>query len=100
MNKDNVYEYLPLIQALTEGKQLQYKSSLSNGKWNDLDNVYFESPSGNYRIKPEPITFKYRRFIGLFYSKYYVGIYEYSPNTVEPDTFAFNMGKAFIKWID
>lgn len=54
MNKDNAHEYLPLVQALADGKTIQ--SELPKG-WCNLENVNFSQPSKYYRVKPEPRTF-------------------------------------------
>lgn len=51
MNKENAKDYLPLVQALAEGKAIQVRGS--NG-WNELANYDFTSPPDHYRIKPEP----------------------------------------------
>jgi hypothetical protein len=45
MNKQNAKEYLPLVQALADGKTIQLKI---NHCWEDLD-----CPT-QFRIKPEP----------------------------------------------
>jgi hypothetical protein len=51
MNKDNAKDYLPLVQALADGKVIQIFDS---GKWHDIDNPSFIGPSVCHRIKPEP----------------------------------------------
>lgn len=55
MNKDNAKDFLPLVQALADGKTLQYKCS----GWVDVDhlNTIVHDPD-EYRIKPEPRTFE------------------------------------------
>ena len=57
MNKENAHLYLPLVQALADGKTIQHKMSKN---WTDIDdNVvigFYDHPE-NYRIKPEPRTF-------------------------------------------
>lgn len=55
MNKQNAKDFLPLVQALADGKTLQYKCS----GWVDVDhlNTIVHDPD-EYRIKPEPRTFK------------------------------------------
>ncbi|MDA5337840.1 hypothetical protein LRM36_05355 [Stenotrophomonas maltophilia] len=51
MNKDNAKDYLPLVQALAEGKVIQ----MFDGKnWEDLEDVAFSYELSNYRVKPEP----------------------------------------------
>ncbi len=51
MNKDNAKDYLPLVQALAEGKQIQIRD---HGGWHDETNPNFVLEIERYRIKPEP----------------------------------------------
>lgn len=52
MNASNAKDYLPLVQALAEGKTIQ---RFSNGDgWEDVRSPSFENPAKLYRIKPEP----------------------------------------------
>jgi hypothetical protein len=51
MNKQNAHQYLTLVQALAEGKTIQYRAST---KWNDMIDLEFVDPPERYRIKPEP----------------------------------------------
>lgn len=57
MNREQAKELLPVIQALAEGKTVQFKNSFED--WIDCDNIMFNWPPKDYRIKPEP---KYRPF--------------------------------------
>lgn len=53
MNKDNAKYYLPLLQALAEGRTLQHAGP--KWEWVDLaDEVSFNYSPNCYRIKPEP----------------------------------------------
>lgn len=55
MNKDNAAQYLPLVQALADGKVIQHNPRVMvNAEWIDLHNPAFTEPPENYRIKPEP----------------------------------------------
>ena len=55
MNKENAKEYLPLVQALAEGKTIQSgQIGGSDRHWVDNLNVEFSNPPAFYRIKPEP----------------------------------------------
>lgn len=58
MNREKAKSFLPLIQALAEGKTIQMLDE--NNNWIDslFINVEYDSPEV-YRIKPEP---KYRPF--------------------------------------
>lgn len=53
MNKHNAKDYLPLVQALAEGKEIQHRSSVS-GTWGDVVQTSFSDEPSCYRIKPEP----------------------------------------------
>lgn len=53
MNKGNAKDFLPLVQALADGKTIQYKNHL--GEWSDVPDVVFTAAISRYRIKPEPI---------------------------------------------
>jgi hypothetical protein len=58
MNKENARLFLPLVQALADGKTIQHKMSKN---WTDIDDhvvIGFYDHPENYRIKPEPRTFK------------------------------------------
>ena len=52
MNKDNAKDYLPLVQALAEGKTIQLFSD--GDGWEDIRSPIFDRPAKLYRIKPEP----------------------------------------------
>jgi len=52
MNKDNARDYLPLVQALAEGKTIQLFSD--GDGWEDVRSPSFDKPAKLYRIKPEP----------------------------------------------
>ncbi len=52
MNKETARDYLPLVQALIEGKTVQYR--LLGEKWSTGGDVDFTLPPDQYRIKPEP----------------------------------------------
>jgi len=57
VNASNAKDYLPLVQALSEGKVIQYKYQKSDKSyaWMDLESsVDFCMPAEFYRIKPEP----------------------------------------------
>ena len=58
MNQSNANQYLPLIQALAEGKTIQYNRRSVEDAWVDLNNVSFVYAPTRYRIKPERIKKK------------------------------------------
>ena len=106
MNKDNAAQFLPLVQALAEGKTLQFKPE--HGKWYDLAAPVFNSAPEQYRIKPEPkFTARYKRYV---YSPYKAGVTS-SPSTpyevhILNEFDGYNVispvekGRGFISWID
>lgn len=51
MNASNAKDYLPLVQALADGKVIQHKGG--NG-WYDCAAPGFDYYPSQYRIKPEP----------------------------------------------
>jgi hypothetical protein len=57
MNKQNAYLYLPLVQALVDGKIIQ---TCYENEWLDMNEVEFESfdEPEDFRIKPEPRIWK------------------------------------------
>jgi hypothetical protein len=52
VNKENAKDYLPLVQALADGKTLQLK--VCDDSWQDFSNTDFCNPAIYYRIKPKP----------------------------------------------
>ena len=54
MNKENAHEYLPLVQAIADGKTVQVLGK--DGNW--YDSPLLNTPTSRYRIKPEPRTFE------------------------------------------
>lgn len=53
MDKSNAKDFLPLVQALAEGKTIQQRTG-SGCAWHDVTSVSFGGDPQNYRIKPEP----------------------------------------------
>ena len=51
MNKETAKDYLPLVEALANGKVIQHRNA---GGWYDASHVFFDNPAHEYRIKPEP----------------------------------------------
>jgi hypothetical protein len=54
MNAENAHEYLPLVQAIADGKTIQVLGK--DGNW--YDSPLLNTPPSRYRIKPEPRTFE------------------------------------------
>jgi hypothetical protein len=61
MNKENAKGFLPYVQAMADGKTIQWKTD--SGNWKDGVNLVFSLDPEDYRIKPEPRTFE------IFYHK-------------------------------
>ena len=94
MNKENAHLFLPLVQALVDGKNLQFcNDELGNFYWEDFvepEEIGFYDEPQNYRIKPEPRTFEmwYYRPTGRMYpwvedEKQYVESDEWERITVQ-----------------
>jgi hypothetical protein len=57
MNAQNAHEYLPLVQALADGKTIQCRYQIDDD-WYEESEINFGWPLECYRIKPEPRTFE------------------------------------------
>lgn len=55
MTRQEAKELLPIIQAFSEGKTIQF-NTLDHG-WVDYDAACFDGDTNRYRIKPEPREF-------------------------------------------
>lgn len=60
MNASNAKLFLPLVQALAEGKTIQQIND--HGKWIDIKEPVFSHDISTYRIKPEPREFWVNEF--------------------------------------
>lgn len=58
MNKQNAKDFLPLVQALAEGKTIQFRLDCED--WRDIssNNIGFVYQRDQYRIKPEKPTLR------------------------------------------
>lgn len=52
MTKENAHLYLPFVQALAEGKEIEFYEE-STDKWSNAVEYTFMHPAKCYRIKPE-----------------------------------------------
>ena len=57
ITKENAKDYLPLIKALSEGKEIEYKDY--KDEWGVIEKFTFSDEPSHYRIKSE---IKYRPF--------------------------------------
>jgi len=60
MNRENAKDYLPLVQALADGKVIQL--TRTNGGWYDVEDINPDIHPIHYRIKPEPREIWRNRF--------------------------------------
>lgn len=58
MNRETAKDYLPLVQALADGKVIQCDEGFG---FEDLENPIFNLRASSYRIKPEPREIWVRR---------------------------------------
>lgn len=65
MNKQNAAQYLPLIQALIDGKQIQVKFDNCDA-WDSIDDFSFNYSPECYRIKPERKTIT--RWVNVYHN--------------------------------
>jgi len=56
INKNNVAEYLPFIQALEEGKTIEVNTGFGENdeRWVEISSLNFDRAPRRYRIKAEP----------------------------------------------
>ena len=52
MNKETIKEFMPLMQAILDGKTIQYYSEWRRG-WVDTEEILVDGDVPEYRIKPE-----------------------------------------------
>ena len=50
----NHIQILPLVEAFARGEEVQYRHGSIPGAWLRLEEMAFNSPPGDYRIKPKP----------------------------------------------
>ena len=88
MNKYNAAQYLPLVQALAEGKTIQ--CNYDRHDWFDIGNPVFSYEVKHYRIKPESIKKWYR-----------VALMKHGTNTVcyDSDESALEGCEQFVRWL-
>lgn len=69
------YKHAEVAKAWLEGKHIQVKS-VAGDKWLDLEQSYTSHSmptfhvSNEYRLKPEPVVVKYKRFLWKKYGDY------------------------------
>lgn len=93
MNRDKAKQLLPIIQALADGKKIQFYQE-ATGQWKDSNNPAFTFAPNHYRIKPETIKIEHRRFL-YKYSAYLICI---CSSKEEAKSIINNPN--FVRWID
>lgn len=63
MTPEQAKEMLPLIIAFSEGKEIQYNLPGDGLGWQTATDLSFNFWYLNYRIKPELVQYKYKRYI-------------------------------------
>lgn len=91
MNREEAKKLLPIIQAFTEGMDIQIKV---DGEWHYCKLPSFNAKPEDYRIKPEPIKIRYRRYLWKDLSG------KYLINTAANHYVIDEGDETFIKWID
>lgn len=95
MTPEQAKYLLPFIKAFSEGKTIQVQSEFSSDVWHDLVDPNFTSKMA-YRVKPNPIVVKYRRFLcKRTETRYYVD----TCCSVEGVNHAEALSN-FVRWID
>jgi len=95
MTPQQAKEFLPLLAAYAQGKRIQYTY---DGKiWEDTCNISFTSPISCYRVKPDPIILKYRRYIWKDPNGWHIGFFSSLSGVSSIDV--ENM-EEFVRWID
>ena len=62
MTPEKVKALLPVLTAYAQGKTIQCQD-MSDDRWFDIIYATFDGPVELYRVKPDPIILKYRRYI-------------------------------------
>jgi len=57
MNKSNAKDFLPLVQALADGRTVEVRRYSSGPEWVKQEDYIFNRDPEDYRVKPEPREF-------------------------------------------
>lgn len=87
MNKNTAKDYLPLVQALADGKTIQLQSGNS---WLDIEETKFNYDPSEYRIKPEPRE--------KWFNRYENGVENGPYSTLQNALFAANSGATQVRY--
>lgn len=106
MNKENAKDYLPLVQALAEGKTIQHckvSGEASSDYWQDCIAPTFGDKASRYRIKPEQKKQYYRVSLMLDeYGNFFVSTIDNSSNEDESNYESekgYRDGIHFVRWL-
>lgn len=88
MNKDNAKQFLPLVQAMAEGKTIQLNLGY---EWKDSPELVFDGAPAIYRIKPE------RRSMVAVYRE---GKHQFSTTKEELQKYSETPGLEFVEMVE
>jgi len=77
MNKHNAKKFLPIIQALADGEEIECKC-IYTATWKKQENICFDEEPESYRIKPEPRRWSIVRCLNNGYIYQDTGIVDYA----------------------
>ena len=97
MTPEKVKALFPVLTAYAENKTIQMQNDV--GVWFDLCYATFDSPAECYRIKPDPIILKYRRYILTDHKGFYVSSISQNLNEYA-DVNKIEKMSCFVRWID
>lgn len=96
MTPETAKKLLPIITAFAENKEIQYQTRHG---WQVSTNLSFEYPVQEYRIKPDMVILKYRRYIRKDHKGFYVA--SISQNLGKyADINKIEKMSCFVRWID
>lgn len=84
---------LPIFNAFAHGKTIQLQ--VSNGSWQDIPEPDFSGAF--YRVKPDPIILKYRRYIWKNDNGWHMASFSHDSDLATRNV--ENM-PCFVRWID
>lgn len=85
---------LPIFVAFAQGKTVQYQT---RDGWMDVVNLPFVFNPEKYRVKPDPIILKYRRYIWKEPNGYHIATFSLNSDLSISDIEHMD---DFVRWID
>lgn len=88
------HKHAEVIKAWADGAPVQFLSP-STGQWQECgDDTPAWLPHYEYRVKPEPVKLRYRRYV----TRYGIFTVNEPVSVLKPE--GVEIGAEFIKWID